>query len=43
MNQIMCKEININKVLYKILTTTHLYSKNTRSLLKSIKKEKKTD
>ena len=41
MNQIMYKEINVNKVLYKTLTTTHLYSKSMRSLFKSVKHKKR--
>ena len=41
MSQMMYKEININKVLYKTLTTINFYSKNMRSLFKSIKSKKK--
>jgi len=37
----MYKEINVNKVLYKTLTTTHLYSKSMRSLFKSVKHKKR--
>ena len=33
----MYKEINVKKVLYKTLITTNFYSKNTRSLFKSVK------
>jgi len=41
MNQMMCKEINVNTVRYKTLTTTNFYSKSMRSLFKSVKNKKR--
>jgi len=36
----MYKEINVNKVIYKILITTNFYLKNMRFLFKSVKNKK---
>ena len=40
MNKMMYKEINVNKILYKTLTTTNFNSKNIRFLFKSTKIKK---
>jgi len=37
MNQVIYKEINVNKVVYKTLTTTNFNSKSMRFLIKSTK------
>jgi len=39
MNQMIYKEINVNKVLHKTLTTTNLISKSMRFLFKNAKKK----
>jgi len=41
MNQMMYKEINVNKILYKTLITTNFYSKSIRYIFISAKIKKK--
>lgn len=40
MNQMMCKEININRFLYKTMTTINFYSKGRDHSLKVSKLKK---